>query len=174
MRNSFHETPRSPSKAIMLRSGWGILWSSQNQCTAVNLFSYIHWFQASALPILLPTSATRVFHLSGSRYVQLQFLFRHPFFFCTFPQLPLTPGPTAVCLLRLLKYCKYCRVAPVVVAVEESILWINHPDRKGLAGVRKGLGHWTFSRAVVTPVPTSKSIHPRKVVQVVQIGGHCC
>ena len=56
-------------------------------------------------------------------------------------QLPLTPGPTAVCLLRLLKYCKYCRVAPVVVAVEESILWINHPDRKGLAGVRKGLGH---------------------------------
>ena len=52
-----------------------------------------------------------------------------------------TPGPTAVCLLRLLKYCKYCRVAPVVVAVEESILWINHPDRKGLAGVRKGLGH---------------------------------
>ena len=39
------------------------------------------------------------------------------------------------------KYCKYCRVAPVVVAVEESILWINHPDRKGLAGVRKGLGH---------------------------------
>ena len=82
------------------------------------------------------------------------------FFLCTFPQLPLTPGSTAVCLLRLLKYCKYCRVAPVVVAVEESILWINHPDRKGLAGVRKGLGHWTFSRAVFTPVPTSKSIHP--------------
>ena len=82
------------------------------------------------------------------------------FFLCTFPQPPLTPGPTAVCLLRLLKYCKYCRVAPVVVAVEESILWINHPDRKGLAGVRKGLGHWTFSRAVETPVPTSKSIHP--------------
>ena len=76
--------------------------------------------------------------------------FQTPVFFCTFPQLPLTPGPTAVCLLRLLKYCKYCRVAPVVVAVEESILWINHPDRKGLAGVRKGLGHWTFSRAVVT------------------------
>ena len=67
--------------------------------------------------------------------------FQTPVFFCTFPQLPLTPGPTAVCLLRLLKYCKYCRVAPVVVAVEESILWINHPDRKGLAGVRKGLGH---------------------------------
>ena len=86
--------------------------------------------------------------------------FQTPVFFCTFPQLPLTPGPTAVCLLRLLKYCKYCRVAPVVVAVEESILWINHPDRKGLAGVRKGLGHWTFSRAVETPVPTSKSIHP--------------
>ena len=82
------------------------------------------------------------------------------FFLCTFPQPPLTPGPTAVCLLRLLKYCKYCRVAPVVVAVEESILWINHPNRKGLAGVRKGLGHWTFSRAVETPVPTSKSIHP--------------
>ena len=161
MRNSFHETPRSPSKAIMLRSGWGILWSSQNQSTAFPLFSYIHWFQVSAVPILLPTSATRVFHLSGSRYVQLQFLFRHQFLFlCTFTQLPLTPGPTAVCLLRLLKYCKYCRVAPVVVAVEESILWINHPDRKGLAGVRKGLGHWTFSRAVETPVPTSKSIHP--------------
>ena len=82
------------------------------------------------------------------------------FFLCTFPQLPFTPGPTAVCLLRLSKYCKYGRVAPVVVAVEESILWINHPDRKGLAGVRKGLGHWTFSRAVETPVPTSKSIHP--------------
>ena len=82
------------------------------------------------------------------------------FFLCTFPQLPFTPGPTAVCLLRLSKYCKYGRVAPVVVAVEESILWINHPDRKGLAGVRKGLGHWTFSRAVFTPVPTSKSIHP--------------
>ena len=144
----------------MPRSGWGILWSSQNQCTAVHLFSYIHWFQASAVPILLPTSATRVFHLSGSCYVQLQFLFRHQFFLCTFPKPPLTPGPTAVCLLRLLKYCKYCRVAPVVVAVEESIFWINHPDRKGLAGVRKGLGHWTFSRAVETPVPTSKSIHP--------------
>ena len=161
MRNSFHETPRSPSKAIMLRSGWGILWSSQTQCTAVHLFSYIHWFQASAVPVVQPTSATRVFHLSGSRHVQLQSPIKQKFFFlCTFPQLPFTPGPTAVCLLRLSKYCKYGRVAPVVVAVEESILWINHPDRKGLAGVRKGLGHWTFSRAVETPVPTSKSIHP--------------
>ena len=83
-------------------------------------------------------------------------------FFCIFPPLSFTPGPTAICLLRLMKYCKYCRVAPVVVAVEESILWNNHPDRKGLAGVRKGLGHWTFSRAVETPVPTSKSIHPSK------------
>ena len=86
------------------------------------------------------------------------------FFLCTFPQLPFTPGPTAVCLLRLSKYCKYGRVAPVVVAVEESILWINHPDRKGLAGVRKGLGHWTFSRAVFTPEPTSKSIHPLPIL----------
>ena len=101
----------------------------------------------------------RVFHLSGSRHVQLQSPVRYKFF-CIFPPLSFTPGPTAICLLRLMKYCKYCRVAPVVVAVEESILWNNHPDRKGLAGVRKGLGHWTFSRAVVTPVPTSKSIHP--------------
>ena len=89
----------------------------------------------------------RVFHLSGSRHVQLQSPVRYKFF-CIFPPLSFTPGPTAICLLRLMKYCKYCRVAPVVVAVEESILWINHPDRKGLAGVRKGLGHWTFSRAV--------------------------
>ena len=143
----------------MLRSGWGILWISQTQCTAVQFFSYIHWFQATVVPILQPTSATRVFHLSGSCHVQLQSPVRYKFF-CIFPPLSFTPGPTAICLLLLMKYCKYCRVAPVVVAVEESILWNNHPDRKGLAGVRKGLGHWTFSRAVVTPVPTSKSIHP--------------
>ena len=82
------------------------------------------------------------------------------FFICIFPLLSFNPGPTTVCLLRISEYCKYCRVALVVVAVEESILWNNHPDRKGLAGVRKGLGHWTFSRAVFTPEPTSKSIHP--------------
>ena len=148
MRSSFHETPRSPSKAIMLRSGWGVLWSSQTQCTAIQLFSYIHWFQASAIPIVQPTTATHVFHLSGSRRVLLQNPIRHKFFLFFSPPLSFTPGPTAVCLLRLSKYCKYCRVAPVVVAVEESILWNNHPDRKGLAGVRKGLGYWTFSRAV--------------------------
>ena len=89
------------------------------------------------------------------------------FFLCTFPQPPLTPGPTAVCLLRLLKYCKYCRVAPVVVAVEESILWNNHPDRKGLAGVRKGLGHRTIFRAVATPVPTLYPI-PSKFLKTSQ------
>ena len=88
------------------------------------------------------------------------------FFLCTFPQLPLTPGPTAVCLLRLLKYCKYCRVAPVVVAVEESILWNNHPDRKGWAGVWKGLDHWNILRAVESfhwkhqLLPVNPSIHP--------------
>ena len=43
--------------------------------------------------------------------------------------------------MLLVYCCKYCRVAPVVVAVEEFILWNHHPDRKGLAGVRKGLGH---------------------------------
>ena len=63
------------------------------------------------------------------------------FFICIFPLLSFNPGPTTVCLLRISEYCKYCRVALVVVAVEESILWNNHPDRKGLAGLRKGLGH---------------------------------
>ena len=143
MRNSFHETPRSPSKAIMLRSGWGILWSSQTQCTAVLYNSFPistdsrHQQYPSYNRLQLPASFTyqvpmcNYNHLSDTSF----------FFLCTFPQLPFTPGPTAVCLLRLSKYCKYGRVAPVVVAVEESILWINHPDRKGLAGVRKGLGH---------------------------------
>ena len=30
----------------------------------------------------------------------------------------------------------------------------------GWAGVWKGLGHWTFLKAVATPVPDSKSIRP--------------
>ena len=100
--------------------------------------------QASAIPIVQTTTATRVFHLSGSRRVLLQNPIRHKFFFFNFF------SPTSYLSLQVpllfvyfdyRKYFKYCRVAPVVVAVEESILWINHPDRKGLAGVRKGLGH---------------------------------
>ena len=89
---------------------------------------------------MLPTTATVSFTYQVPAVCNDNLL-SEASFFCIFPPLSFTPGPTAVCLLRLLKYCKYCRVAPVVVAVEESILWNNHPDRKGLAGVRKGLAY---------------------------------
>ena len=46
------------------------------------------------------------------------------------------------------------------VTLEGFVLWNNHPNRNGWAGVRKGLGHWTLLKAVETPVPDSKSIHP--------------
>ena len=75
------------------------------------------------------------------------------------PDICLFFSPLSFNLLRIWKYCKYCRVAPDVAAVEGIFLWNNHPDCKGSASVRKGLGHWTILRAVETPVPSSKSIH---------------
>ena len=50
--------------------------------------------QASAIPIVQPTTATRVFHLSGSRRVLLQNPIRHNFFLFFSPPPSFTPGPT--------------------------------------------------------------------------------
>ena len=44
-----------------------------------------------------------------------------------------------------------------MVTLEGIFLWTNHPYHEAQGLVRKRVGHWIILRAVVTPVPDSKS-----------------